>query len=114
MWLSIDTGTLVNQVELTTNIFPLISICPHPPIKNWNQKFAAHQLNKNLEFWEHQIKEQEVKTSDSLIKLYKEVEYDPQDIIYEVDVEYKELFATKKQSLLELGKEEPVHQELGM
>ena len=108
-----DKGTLVHQVELTTDIFPLISICPHPPLKNWNDKFAPHQLQTNLEVWEHQIKERNLTTSDSLMELYREVEYDPQDIIYEVDVEYKEVFATKKQSLLVLGKEEPVHQEIG-
>ena len=109
-----DKGTLVDLTELTPEVFPLFSICPYPPIKNWDvTEFDNDKLGKAVQIWKAIISKNEPKTSEDVKKIYKESTFDQTEIIHDVVFEYMNGLKTVKQSIMEIGKEEPVSPDIG-
>ena len=109
-----DKGTLVDLTELTPEVFPLFSICPYPSIKNWDvTEFDNDKLRKAVQIWKAIISKNEPKTSEDVKKIYKESIFDQAEIIHDVVVEYMNGLKTVKQSIMEIGKEEPVSPDIG-
>ena len=109
-----DMGTVVRQVSPSPDIFPFISICPHPPLKHWNEKFGRSKYEENVDAWKQMMVENNLTSSHSLRKFYNELAYDQEDIIHDVSVEYKDRLIPLTQSLLRIGQEEPVPLEICM
>ena len=104
-----DKGTLVFPALLTPDIFPIISICPDPPLRNWEKTFGKYMDNPE-EAWQTMVLEKDLNTSEAIWELHKELSYDEKDIITNVSVVYKELFLPFTTALIQ---EEPVSQEIG-
>ena len=104
-----DKGTLVFPALLTPDIFPIISICPDPPLRNWEKTFGKYMDNPE-EVWQTMVLEKDLNTSEAIWELHKELSYDEKDIITNVSVVYKELFLPLTTALIQ---EEPVSQEIG-
>ena len=109
-----DKGTLVDLTDLTPEVFPLFSICPYPSIKNWDEtEFDNDKLGKAAQIWKAIISKNEPKSSKDVKKIYKESIFDQTEIIHDVVVEYMDGLKTVKQSIMEIGKEEPVSPDIG-
>ena len=109
-----DKGTLVDLTELTPEVFPLFSICPYPSIKNWNvTEFDNDKLEKAVQIWKAIITKNRPQTSEDVRKIYEESIFDQSEIIHDVVVEYMDGLKTVKQSIMDIGKEEPVSPDIG-
>ena len=109
-----DKGTLVDLTELTPEVFPLFSICPYPSIKNWNvTEFDNDKLGKAVQIWKAIITKNRPQTSEDVRKIYEESIFDQSEIIHDVVVEYMNGLKTVKQSIMDIGKEEPVSPDIG-
>ena len=107
-------GTLVDLTELTPEVFPLFSICPYPSIKNWNvTEFDNDKLGKVVQIWKAIITKNRPQTSEDVRKIYEESIFDQSEIIHDVVVEYMNGLKTVKQSIMDIGKEEPVSPDIG-
>ena len=113
-YLSMDKGTLVDLTELTPEVFPLFSICPYPSIKIWNvTEFDNDKLEKAVQIWKAIITKNRPQTSEDVRKIYEESIFDQSEIIHDVVVEYMDGLKTVKQSIMDIGKEEPVSPDIG-
>ena len=109
-----DKGTLVDLTELTPEVFPLFSICPYPSIKNWNVTESDNdKLEKAVQIWKAIITKNRPQTSEDVRKIYEESIFDQSEIIHDVVVEYMNGLKTVKQSIMDIGKEEPVSPDIG-
>ena len=109
-----DKGTLVDLTELTPEVFPLFSICPFPPIKNWNVTESDNdKLEKAVQIWKAIITKNRPQTSEDVRKIYEKSIFDQSEIIHDVVVEYMNGLKTVKQSIMDIGKEEPVSPDIG-
>ena len=109
-----DKGTLVDLTELTPEVFPLFSICPYPSIKNLNvTEFDNDKLEKAVQIWKAIITKNRPQTSEDVRKIYEESIFDQSEIIHDVVVEYMNGLKTVKQSIMDIGKEEPVSPDIG-
>ena len=109
-----DKGTLVDLTELTPEVFPLFSICPYPSIKNLNvTEFDNDKLRKAVQIWKAIITKNRPQTSEDVRKIYEESIFDQSEIIHDVVVEYMNGLKTVKQSIMDIGKEEPVSPDIG-
>ena len=73
-WLYMDKGTLVFPALLTPDIFPIISICPDPPLRNWEKTFGKYMDNPE-EAWQTMVLERNLNTSDAIWELHKDLSY---------------------------------------
>ena len=109
-----DKGTLVDLTELTPEVFPLFSICPYPSIKNWNvTEFDNDKLGKAVQIWKAIITKNRPQTSEDVRKIYEESIFDQSEIIHDIVVEHMNGLKTVKQSIMDIGKEEPVSPDIG-
>ena len=109
-----DKGTVVKLTDLTPDVFPLFSICPYPSIKNWNvTEFDNDKLGKVVQIWKAIITTNRPQTSEDVRKIYEESIFDQSEIIHDVVVEYMDGLKTVKQSIMDIGKEEPVSPDIG-
>ena len=105
-----DKGTLVSPARLTPDIFPFISICPDPPLKNWDEAFGNYNMDSSEAAWQSIVLKRNLNTSDGIRKLYKELSYVEEEIIADVSVVYKDLF---QPLTIPMRQEDPVSQYIG-
>ena len=100
--------------KLVPDDFPLFTICPYLPLKPWGiSQLDGLDLRStdNLEVLKKIIsKQDESLTSEKVRMLYEDIFLLPKDIIHDVVVEYS---ISKKESIIETGREAPVSPVLG-
>ena len=103
MWM--DRGTMVSIKPLSPDAFPVICVCPYPPIRHWSErKLQDLELNE-VEFLRMIFsKAEKPLTSQEVRNLYEEETLFTAETIYDVIVEFMENSAPKGQILLPLYK----------